>query len=85
MVDFKFETTRGGAGVDGLLAQYVVVEDPWLVRAPKNFSFEEAAALPCAGATAMNVLTSIPVGKGTTVVAQGMGGVSCFVIQVRGV
>jgi NADPH:quinone reductase-like Zn-dependent oxidoreductase len=82
---FSFETALGGADTDGLLAQYVVVEDPWVVLAPKNLSFEEAAALPCAGGTAMHVLSSIFVGQGTTVVAQGTGGVSCFIIQVRGV
>lgn len=78
----SFETAHGGAETDGLLAQYVVVEDPWIVRAPTNFSFEEAAALPCAGGTAMHVLTSVPAVQGTTVVAQGTGGVSCFIIQV---
>jgi NADPH:quinone reductase-like Zn-dependent oxidoreductase len=72
----------GSGSVNGTLAQYIVVQDPWLVRAPKNLSFEEAAALPGAGGTAINVLESVNIGKGTTVVAQGTGGVSCAVIQV---
>jgi NADPH:quinone reductase-like Zn-dependent oxidoreductase len=80
---YDYETTRGMGNVQGLLAQHVVIEDDWIVRAPKNLSFEEMAALPCAGATAINVLSSIPVREGTTVVTQGTGGVSCFVIQVR--
>jgi NADPH:quinone reductase-like Zn-dependent oxidoreductase len=81
VANFDLKTTHGSGDVDGLLTQYVVVEDPWLIRAPKNLSFEEVAALPCAGATAINALGSIAVGEGTTVVAQGTGGVSCFVIQ----
>ncbi|KAH7336029.1 putative alcohol dehydrogenase [Rhexocercosporidium sp. MPI-PUGE-AT-0058] len=71
----------GSGVVNGTLSQYVMVEDPWLIRAPKNLSFEEAAALPGAAGTAMNVLESISVGKDTTVVTQGTGGVSCAVIQ----
>ena len=74
--------TLGAGDADGTLAQYAVVEDPWVVRAPKNLGWEEAAALPGAAGTAVNVLESVPVGKGTVVVTQGTGGVSCFVIQV---
>ncbi|KAH6710726.1 putative zinc-type alcohol dehydrogenase-like protein [Leptodontidium sp. MPI-SDFR-AT-0119] len=71
----------GSGVVNGTLSQYVVVEDPWLIRAPKNLSFEESAALPGAAGTAMNVLESISIGGNTTVVTQGTGGVSCAVIQ----
>ncbi|KAK9769999.1 putative Enoyl reductase (ER) domain-containing protein [Seiridium cardinale] len=71
-----------GAGTaNGTLTQYVVVHDPWIVRAPKNLSFEEAAALPGAAGSAINMLGTVHVGKGTTVVTQGTGGVSCAVIQ----
>jgi NADPH:quinone reductase-like Zn-dependent oxidoreductase len=78
------ENSLGAGTANGTLTQYIVVQDPWVIRAPKNLSFEEAAALPGAAGTAMNVLQSISVGKGTTVVTQGTGGVSCAVIQVRG-
>jgi NADPH:quinone reductase-like Zn-dependent oxidoreductase len=78
----KMENTLGAGTANGTLAQYVVVQDPWILRAPKNLSFEEAAALPGAAGTAMNVLESINIEKGTTVVTQGTGGVSCAVIQV---
>jgi NADPH:quinone reductase-like Zn-dependent oxidoreductase len=80
---FDIASCLGAGDVDGLLAQHVVVADEWLAKAPTNCSFEEAASLPCAGATAINVLSSIEVGSGSTVVTQGTGGVSCFVIQVR--
>jgi NADPH:quinone reductase-like Zn-dependent oxidoreductase len=76
------ENTRGSGNVNGTLSQFVVVEDKWVVKAPKNLSFEEAAALPGAAGTAINVLEAIPVKKGTTIVTQGTGGVSCAVIQV---
>lgn len=81
--NFDLASCLGAGDVDGLLAQHVVVADEWLAKAPKNCSFAEAASLPCAGATAVNILSSIAVDKGSTVVTQGTGGVSCFVIQVR--
>lgn len=73
---FEEANSLGSGKFDGTLAQYVVVEDKWLVRKPKNLTFEEAASLPAAGGTAMNVLSSIKVKKGTTVLTQGTGGVS---------
>lgn len=78
----NMENTLGAGSVNGTLTQYIVVQDQWIVRAPKNLSFEEAAALPGATGTAIHVLESINIEKGTTVVTQGTGGVSCAVIQV---
>lgn len=78
----SMENNLGAGTVNGTLSQYMIVQDPRIIRAPKNLSFEEAAALPGAAGTAMNVLQSISVGNGTTVVTQGTGGVSCAVIQV---
>jgi len=77
----KMDNTLGAGEVNGTLTQYIVVEDPWIVRVPKNLSFEEAAALPGAAGTAVNVLESVKIWEGTTVVTQGTGGVSCAVIQ----
>ncbi|KAH9224909.1 putative zinc-type alcohol dehydrogenase-like protein [Leptodontidium sp. 2 PMI_412] len=81
LVPLDMHNILGSGVVNGTLSQYVVVEDPWLIRAPKNLSFEESAALPGAAGTAMNVLESISIGGNTTVVTQGTGGVSCAVIQ----
>ena len=55
-----------------------------LQRAPSHLSFEELAAIPLAGATAVNALFfgPVPLTKGMTVLTEGTGGVSCFVIQV---
>lgn len=80
---YKVERTLGAADLDGTLRQYAVVADHLLVRSPKNLSHVEAASMVAAGGTAMNALASIDIGKGTTVLTQGTGGVSCFAIQVR--
>jgi NADPH:quinone reductase-like Zn-dependent oxidoreductase len=79
---WRLENVLGATGVDGTLAQFVVLHDDFLVRAPRNISFEEAATLSCAGGSATNILSSVAVNQGSTILTQGTGGVSCFVIQV---
>jgi len=79
---YNMHNALGAGDINGTLSQYMIVKDPWVVRAPKNLSFEEIASLPGAGGTAINVLQSLEIKKGTTVLTQGTGGVSCFVIQV---
>ncbi len=74
--------TLGAGECPGTLRQYAVVPDELLLRKPKNLSFEEAAALVAAGGTAMNAIESVDIGKESTVLTQGTGGVSCFGIQV---
>jgi hypothetical protein len=61
----------GGGSMNGTLAQYVVMPDECVIPMPKNITFGEAASLVVAGATAMNVLSTGEVKKGTTVVTQG--------------
>ena len=68
--------------VDGMLAEYVIVHENALVRAPAHLSFEEAATLPCAALAAWNALVaSGPLVPGDTVLVQGTGGVSIFALQ----
>src|SRR6185369_12987419 len=43
-----------GFDVDGVLGEYVVLEDTAIVAAPKSLAYEEAATLPTAGLTAWN-------------------------------
>ena len=75
-------TDRLGANLNGMLAQYAVLNEESLVPAPSHLSFEEAATLPCAGVTAWVALTSHrPVTAGDTVLVQGSGGVSIFALQ----
>jgi alcohol dehydrogenase len=45
-------TDRLGANLDGMLAEYAVLNEEALVPAPSHLSFEEAATLPCAAVTA---------------------------------
>ena len=72
-----------GGTADGMLAQEVVMNEHSWVTLPPHLSFEEGATLPCAGVTAYNALfESARVGPGSTVLAQGTGGVSVFVLQL---
>jgi NADPH:quinone reductase-like Zn-dependent oxidoreductase len=71
-----------GGTADGMLAEYVVLEEEGVVPLPAHLSYEEGATLPCAGVTAWNAL--IEHGKlisGDTVLVQGTGGVSVFALQ----
>jgi NADPH:quinone reductase-like Zn-dependent oxidoreductase len=75
-----------GGDVDGMLAEYVLLDQDGVVRFPEHLSYEEAATLPCAGVTAWNALhhagepahAALP---GETIVIQGTGGVSIFALQ----
>jgi NADPH:quinone reductase-like Zn-dependent oxidoreductase len=75
-----------GGDVDGMLAEYVLLDQDGIVRFPEHLSYEEAATLPCAGVTAWNALhhagepahAALP---GETIVTQGTGGVSIFALQ----
>jgi NADPH:quinone reductase-like Zn-dependent oxidoreductase len=75
-----------GGDVDGMLAEYVLLDQDGIVRFPEHLSYEEAATLPCAGVTAWNALhhagepahAALP---GDTIVIQGTGGVSIFALQ----
>ncbi len=71
-----------GGSLDGLLTEYVAVNEEWIVPIPEHLSFEEAAALPCAALTAWQALTTgKPVQAGETVLTLGSGGVSLFTLQ----
>src|ERR1700755_1449048 len=72
-----------GGDVDGMLAEYALLDQDGVVRFPEHLSYEEAATLPCAGVTAWNALhhageTECPAREGETIVTQGTGGVSIF-------
>jgi NADPH:quinone reductase-like Zn-dependent oxidoreductase len=69
--------------MDGMLAEEVVLPEQSWVTLPSHLSFEEGATLPCAGVTAYNALfDSARVEPGSTVLAQGTGGVSIFTLQL---
>jgi NADPH:quinone reductase-like Zn-dependent oxidoreductase len=74
---------RLGANLDGMLAEYAVVNEEAVVAIPGDLSFEEAATLPCAAVTAWVALTGHRrVTAGDTVLTQGTGGVSIFAVQL---
>lgn len=70
-----------GGDVDGMLAEFVVLNQDGLVEIPQHLSFQEAATLPCAAVTAWNALRAGDVKPGGTVLIQGTGGVSIFALQ----
>jgi NADPH:quinone reductase-like Zn-dependent oxidoreductase len=79
--DTKAKTALGGS-VDGLLAEYAVLDEDALVAVPAHLTDEEAATLPCAAVTAWNgLVVSGSVKAGDTVLIQGTGGVSLFALQ----
>ena len=71
-----------GGPIDGLLAEYAVLEADGLVKIPEHLSYEEAATLPCAALTAWHILVEMGRLKaGDTVLTLGTGGVSIFALQ----
>jgi NADPH:quinone reductase-like Zn-dependent oxidoreductase len=72
-----------GGGIDGMLAEYVVLREDGFVRIPDYMTFEDAATLPCAAVTSWNALvTEGHVRAGDTVLVMGTGGVSIFAMQI---
>jgi NADPH:quinone reductase-like Zn-dependent oxidoreductase len=70
-----------GGDIDGMLAEYVALDQRGLVEVPEHLSWEAAATLPCAAVTAWNaVVHAGRVKAGDTVVIQGTGGVSIFAL-----
>ncbi|MEL7237837.1 MAG: NAD(P)-dependent alcohol dehydrogenase, partial [Planctomycetota bacterium] len=71
-----------GGAIDGLLAEKVALPASCLVKMPADYSFAEAATLPCAAVTAWNGLVGAGVTAGDTVLLLGTGGVSVFGLQL---
>jgi NADPH:quinone reductase-like Zn-dependent oxidoreductase len=71
-----------GSPLDGVLAEYIVLDQQGVVSCPAHLSFDEAATLPCASLTAWNALmVSGRVRSGQTVLVLGTGGVSIAALQ----
>ena len=72
----------GGGHADGVLAERIVVPASGITPFLDDWSFEEAAAYPCAGVTAWTCLFGgRGVRPGDTVLVEGTGGVSTFALQ----
>ncbi|MEH1938784.1 MAG: NAD(P)-dependent alcohol dehydrogenase [Nostoc sp.] len=77
----KMKSDLGG-GIDGMLAEYVVLHQDGLVILPDHLSYIEGATLPCAAVTAWHALvTKGNIGAGNSVLLLGTGGVSIFALQ----
>lgn len=71
-----------GGTAPGVLQEKMLIAADGVSKYPAHLSYEEAAALPCAGLTAWRALTvETHVGPGQTVLVQGTGGVSIFALQ----
>jgi NADPH:quinone reductase-like Zn-dependent oxidoreductase len=80
---YDHTTALGGGASDGMLREEVVLPAHAWVKVPRGWSFEEAAALPCAGLTAWQALFEVTTtGPGQTVLLLGTGGVSIFALQL---
>ncbi len=71
-----------GGPTDGMLAEFVVLEEQGTVKLPVHLSLHEGATLPCAGVTAWHAVVEYGSTRpGSTVLVQGTGGVSIFALQ----
>lgn len=71
-----------GDNVDGFAAETVTMSASAFTLMPEGYSFEQAATLPCAAATAWRALmVEARIKPGDTVLVQGSGGVSVFALQ----
>ncbi len=76
-----YQSSLGG-GIDGMLAEYVVLREDGFVKIPDYMTYEEAATLPCAAVTSWNALVvEGRIKPGDTVLTMGTGGVSIFALQ----
>jgi NADPH:quinone reductase-like Zn-dependent oxidoreductase len=77
----QIKSALGGA-IDGLLAEYVVLNQAGVVVLPAHLTYVEGATLPCAAVTAWQALVERGrLTMGETVLLLGTGGVSIFALQ----
>ncbi|MGD0666320.1 MAG: NAD(P)-dependent alcohol dehydrogenase [Bryobacteraceae bacterium] len=80
-IEDESRSALGGA-IDGMLAEFVVLDQDGLVPIPEHLSYAEAATLPCAAVTAWHALvTEGGIRAGDSVLVLGTGGVSVFALQ----
>jgi NADPH:quinone reductase-like Zn-dependent oxidoreductase len=81
-LDREKQSSALGGPRQGVAAESSVLDAEGLVHVPRELSFEEAAALPCAAVTAWSALFEHgALAPGQTVLIQGTGGVSIFALQ----
>lgn len=85
-VDGPFDAGKAGSAlggaIDGVLSEYVLLEEGGAVKFPAFLSYEEASTLPCAGVTTWVSLMELgSLDAQSTVLTMGTGGVSTFALQ----
>ena len=81
-IEARFHEAALGGSIDGMLAERVVLRADGVVHAPRGWTHEQAATLPCAALTAWNALVEgQQIKAGSTVLLLGTGGVSVFGLQ----
>lgn len=72
-----------GGPLDGTIAEKMLVDQNFVVKAPAHMSNREAATLPCAALTAWTALMEAAgLRAGDTALVQGTGGVSLFALLI---
>ena len=77
----KIRATLGGP-LPGMLRTEAVLSEQGVSKFPADYTYEEAATLPCAALTAWSALAQADLQSGEVVVVQGTGGVSLFAAQL---
>ena len=78
----RYWPSQLGGPRDGVLQEFMAIEQHAAVRVPSFLSDLEAASLPCAGVTAWSaIVAQNPVKAGDVVVTQGTGGVALFALK----
>lgn len=73
----------GSMGSNGTYAEYICVPEEIAVHLPNNISFEEAAAIPSAGLTALQCLTRMQASKTDSILITGAaGGVGNILLKI---
>lgn len=73
----------GSMGSNGTYAEYIAVPEAIVSFKPKNISFEQAAAIPSAGLTSLQIYNRLKLNPDNTVLVTGAtGGVGSFLIKL---
>ena len=73
----------GSMGSNGTYAEYIAIPEAIVSFKPKNISFEQAASIPSAGLTSLQIFNRLKLNPENTVLVTGAtGGVGSFLIKL---
>ncbi|MBB6332774.1 NADPH:quinone reductase-like Zn-dependent oxidoreductase [Chryseobacterium sediminis] len=73
----------GSMGSNGTYAEYIAVPEAIVSFKPKNISFEQAASIPSAGLTSLQIFNRLKLNPENTILVTGAaGGVGSFLIKL---